>query len=351
MMIRLRAALDEALRGLRLRRRRALLTGVGIALAAAMLSAAVVVADGLGLGFGRSAKAADLPDLIVRFDNEPVSLVDQRIRSLPDVAGYATREELTNVGIAAGHDLRRDDAVAEVVSPSVPASPARRGYAVVSGHQLADRGSQILLEQAFAQSFQLTVGSTVFIRGLGPERVVGLVQAPDNVGYPLAKPRFYLSQPALDARFGPRSSPKVDYAEVWLRDPRSINEVLVQARSSSFGLRGLRFATKAGVRVLLDQAAGIVIDLLVALSVIALITAGAMLAASARAEVQRRLTIIGVQRALGAPRSQVTLAHATERCSSPLPPPWSGAAPGSWPPSVRRAICCRCSTSRCRRRR
>jgi ABC-type lipoprotein release transport system permease subunit len=311
-MIRLRAALDEALRGLRLRRRRALLTGAGIALAAAMLAAAVVVADGLGLGFGRSARAADLPDLIVRFNNEPVSLVDQRIRSLPDVAGYATREELTNVGIAAGHDLRRDDAVAEIVSPSVPASPPRRGYAVVSGHQLADRGSQVLLEQAFAQAFHLSVGSTVFVRGLGPERVVGLVQAPDNVGYPLAKPRFYLSQLALAARFGHQSDPKVDYAEVWLRNPRYLNEVLVQARASSFGLRGLRFATKAGVRVLLDQAAGIVIDLLVALSLIALITAGAMLAASARAEVQRRLTIIGVQRALGAPRSQVTLAHATE---------------------------------------
>ena len=46
--------------------------------------------------------------------------------------------------------------------------------------------------------------------------------------------------------------------------------------------------------MLLDQAAGIVIDLLVALSLIALATAGAMLAASAHAEVQRRLRTIGV---------------------------------------------------------
>ena len=63
----------------------------------------------------------------------------------------------------------------------------------------------------------------------------------------------------------------------------------MQARASSFGLHDIRFATRSGVRVLLDQAAGIVIDLLVALSLIALVTAGVMLAASARAEVQRRL--------------------------------------------------------------
>ena len=49
-----------------------------------------------------------------------------------------------------------------------------------------------------------------------------------------------------------------------------------------------------------------------ALSLIALATAGAMLAASARAEVQRRLGTIGVQRAVGAPRGYVTLVHALE---------------------------------------
>ena len=55
-------------RGLSLRRRRAVLSAVGIALAAAMLSAALVIADGLGRGFDRAARAADLPDLLVRFD-------------------------------------------------------------------------------------------------------------------------------------------------------------------------------------------------------------------------------------------------------------------------------------------
>lgn len=87
------AALADARRGLRVRRRRSTLTALGIALAASMLAAAVVVSDGLGRGFDRAARAADLPDVIVRFDPQPVSLVDQRIRALPDIAGYATRFE------------------------------------------------------------------------------------------------------------------------------------------------------------------------------------------------------------------------------------------------------------------
>jgi ABC-type lipoprotein release transport system permease subunit len=104
----------------------------------------------------------------------------------------------------------------------------------------------------------------------------------------------------------------VNLAEIWLRDPRYLNEVLVQARFTSFGLHDIRFETQPGLRVLLDQAAGIVIDLLVALSVIALVTAGVMLAASARAEVQRRLGAIGVRRAVGATRLHETLAQGIE---------------------------------------
>ena len=322
----LRAAFADARRGLRLRRRRALLTAVGIALAAAMLSAAVVVADGLGLGFERSARAANLPDVIVRFSSQSTSLVAQRIRALPDVAAYATRTELDQVAIAAaGRGHQRGDAVAEVLGPT---RPGYRGYAVVAGRDLAPRGSEVLVEQAFAQAWNLHVGSTLYVRDLGPERVVGLVQAPDNVGFPLAKPRFYLSQAALEARFGPQHDPQVNYAEVWLRDPRYLDQVLVAARGSSFGLRELRFATRSGVRVLLNQAAGIVIDLLVALSLIALATAGAMLAASARAEVQRRLATIGVQRAVGAARGQVALAHALEALLVAAPAAAVGCAAG-----------------------
>jgi ABC-type antimicrobial peptide transport system permease subunit len=302
------SALGEARRGLIPRRRRSVLAAVGIALAASMLAAAVVVGDGLGDGFDRAARAADLPDVIVRFTDEPRAVVARRILALPDVAGYATRTELTNVGIGApGAGHRRGDAVAEVVG-----SGTRRGYAVVDGHDLTPTGNQVLVEKAFAESWGLRPGATMYVRGLGPERVVGLVEAPDNVGFPLAKPRFYVARSAIDARFGAERDPRVNYAEIWARDPHHLDELLVQARSSSFGLRDIRFATRSGVRVLLDQAAGIVIDLLVALSIIALVTAGAMLAASARAEVQRRLGTIGVQRAVGASGGYVTLVHALQ---------------------------------------
>ncbi|MDQ6775911.1 MAG: ABC transporter permease, partial [Actinomycetota bacterium] len=312
-MTALTAALAEARTGLRLRRRGALLTGMGIALAAAMLSAAVVVGVGLGGGFDRSARAAGLPDIIVRFNPESASLVDQRIRALPDVAAYSTRRELLNVAVAA-NGQRRGDSVADVVSGF-----GRPGYAVVAGRDLAPTGSQVLLELGFAQAWHVRLGSTFFVDGLGPQRVVGFTEAPDNVGFPLAKPRFYLSRRAIEARFGRDSNPQVNLAEIWLRDPRYLNTVLVQARGTSFGLHNIQFATRSGVRVLLDQAAGIVIDLLVALSIIALVTASVMLAASARAEVQRRLGAIGVRRAVGASREHIALAQGLEAMLIALP--------------------------------
>jgi ABC-type antimicrobial peptide transport system permease subunit len=169
-----------------------------------------------------------------------------------------------------------------------------------------------MVEKAFADSWGIRLGDSFYVHGLGSLRVVGLVEAPDNVGYPLAKPRFYVSRGFIVQRFGRDANPHVNLAEIWLRNPAYLNEVLVQARETSFGLASISYSTRAGVRILLDQAAGIVIDLLVALSIIALVTAGVMLAASARAEVQRRLAAFGVRRALGSTRGFVTLTQAVE---------------------------------------
>jgi predicted lysophospholipase L1 biosynthesis ABC-type transport system permease subunit len=328
----LRLVLAEARRGAAARRRRALLAGVGIALAAAMLSAAIVVADGLGLGFPRAVRAADLPNVIVRFNPEPLSEVARRIRALPDVARYATRTEINDLSVAArGHSA--GGATAEVVGAGRAGGVGgaeSRGYAVVAGHDLSRTGSEVLVEKAWADSWGLVPGDTLEIGGLGPERIAGLAEAPDNVGYPLAAPRFYLARTALQARFGARAlSSRVNYAEIWVRNPRYLNDLLVQARATSFGLRDIRFATRASVRVLVHQAAGIVIDLLVALSLIALVTAGAMLAASARAEVQRRLQTIGVQRAIGASAGHVTGIHALEAALIAVPAAALGCAAGT----------------------
>jgi ABC-type antimicrobial peptide transport system permease subunit len=303
----------EALLALRLRRRRVLLSAIGIALAAAMLSAAIVIADGLGRGFTRAVRTADMGDMIVRFDPEPASEAAQRIRALPDLAGFALRQEVTNVTLSYGRH-QTTVAVGEVLSARI-----RQGYAVVAGHNLGRRQQGILIEPGLASAWHVRVGASIDIAGLGPRRVVGLAEGPDDVGYPLAAARFYIRRAALEQRGRRYPSPQIDFAEIWLRNPRYVNEVLVQARDESFGLRHLQFATRGGVQVLINQAAGIVIDLLVALSAIALATAAVLLAASARAEVQRRMRSIGIRRAVGATRGHVAVAQALETAIVAVP--------------------------------
>jgi hypothetical protein len=287
-----------------------------------MLVAALVVSDSLGFGFDRAARAADLPDVIVRFNPQRSSRVAQRIAALPDVASYTLRQEASNIGLEAAQDFADNGAV-EIVGPG------RRGYAIVAGRDVSNRPGEIVVERGLAAAWHLQLGGTLDVDGLGSQRIVGFSESPDNVSYPLAVPRVYVSRAALAARFGSPPDPRVNLAEIWLRDPRYLDAVLVQARATSYGLHGLRFVTRSGVRVLLDQAAGIVIDLLVALSLIALATASVMLAASARAEVQRRLPAIGVRRAVGAARGYLAAVQALEALFVAAPAATLGALGGA----------------------
>ena len=279
-----------------------------------MLVAALVVSDSLGFGFDRAARAADLPDIIVRFNPQSAGRVAQRIAALPDIAAYTVRTEVTNVGLDTADEFASNGAV-EVIPQG------RRGYAIVAGRDVTGPG-KVVVERGLANAWHLRLGGALDIDGLGTERILGFSQSPDNVSYPLAVPRVYVSQRGI----GPLAA---NLAEIWLRDPRNLDEVLVQARATSYGLRGLRFVTRSGVRVLLDQAAGIVIDLLVALSLIALATASVMLAASARAEVQRRLGAIGVRRAVGASRGHLVLTQALEALFVAAPAATLGAIGGA----------------------
>jgi ABC-type antimicrobial peptide transport system permease subunit len=311
------SALAEARLGLRLRRRRAVLTALGIGLAAAMLAAALVVGDSLGGGFGRASAAAHLADVIVRFDPQPPDRVAQRIEQLPDLKTFSLRQEVTSVELDGnGHDA--SNGVAQVIGEGT------RGYAIVGGRDLSGRRGEVVVDRGFADAWGLRLGATLAVSGLAPQRIVGFAEEPDNVAYPLASPQIYLSQAALGD-----PDPRVNEAQIWLRDPRYLDEVLVQARAISYGVHGMRFITRSGVRVLLDQAAGIVIDLLVALSVIALATAGVMLAASAGAEVQRRLDAIGINRAVGASRLHVTLMQTFEALLVALPAATAGTVAGA----------------------
>ena len=83
------------------------------------------------------------------------------------------------------------------------------------------------------------------------------------------------------------------------------------------------------MQVLLSQAAGIVISLLVAFSLVALVAAGTMLAAGAHADVQRRLSAFGVQRAIGFTPGRIAALQAAEAVLVAVPAALAGLAIGT----------------------
>jgi ABC-type antimicrobial peptide transport system permease subunit len=275
--------------------RRSLLAA-GIVLAASLVcGTALTAAVSLSGGFNRAAERADLPDLIVRFRGRPRAEVEERLGALPNVETAQYRTEFGRAFLAGGSGSSERGAVHFV-------GPGRRGYAIVSGRDLAGP-DETVIEAGVAREWDVGVGDRMSV-GRGSLRVVGIALSPDNVAFPLASvPRIYVSRDAFRGL-------GVDLALVWLADRSRADVTLAQARAVSFGLEDIRFVTRDGVRVLMGQAAGIVIALLVAFSLVAVGTAGIMLGASARSEVARRLPSIGVQRAVGFSRRRVTLEQA-----------------------------------------
>jgi hypothetical protein len=301
-----------ALAGLRARRFRTLLAAVGVLAASLVVGTAATVGYGLATGFERAAAQADLPDIIARFDDEPVDTLDARVRALPNLAARSYRWERTNVGIEANGHFTGRGALQLVLG-------GRRGYQILDGRDLAGP-DDIVVEQGLARQWNLHVGDTV---RTGPRvrRLVGIASSPDNVAYPLAAARVYALDRDRDA------NPNI--ALLWLNDRSKADVTLTQARSVSFGLGRLEFVTREGVRVLLSQAAGIVISLLVAFSLVALVAAGTMLAAGAAADVQRRLSAFGVQRALGFSPGRIAGLQAVEALLLAVPAAAAGIALGA----------------------
>jgi ABC-type antimicrobial peptide transport system permease subunit len=278
----------------RARPRRAIGSAVGIAAAALVLGLALRVGIALDGGFDRTAKRADLPTLIVRFDRRRPADIERRIRALPNLDGAALRYEATDVPMRTrGHRTPRG--AVQVVSPG------RRGYAVVSGRDVRSDGREVVIERGLAREWGIGPGDRLRVGDLGRMRVVGVAVAPDNVAFPVATAaRVYVSRDGLAARFGgsPGRVP-VNEALVWARDPRRTDVLLTQARVAAAGLRDVRLLTRDGVRALLDRAAGLVVALLVVFSGVAVALSATLLWAGTRAELLRRLPAIGLQRALG----------------------------------------------------
>ena len=133
-----------------------------------------------------------------------------------------------------------------------------------------------------AREWGVHVGDRITAGFLGSVRVVGIAVAPDNVAFPLSSvPHVYVSNAWIErlARLAPGRQFFVNEALIWANDPTAVDVLLQQARATSTGIANVRFLTRSGVRVLIDSAAGIVIALLVAFSLVALAAAGVMLAA------------------------------------------------------------------------
>ena len=301
----MRAVLADALAGLRARRGRTALAGAGVFGASLLLGVVATAAYALATGFDRAADRADLPSVIVRFDDEDRGAVDKRVRALPNLAARAYRTEITRVRLQArGRDV--DEGVVHIVGGG------RRGYAIVEGRDLGGRGDEAVIEAGLAREWGLGPGDRLNVGRLGQVRVAGVALSPDNVAFPLVRTaRVYLSRSGLVRRFG-GGEPRINVALLWARDESRTDVLLSQARASAGGLSSLRLTTRAGVRALVEQGAGLVVALLVAFALVAAGLAGVLLAAGARSDVQRRLPVIGVRRALGAPPSAVVALHAAE---------------------------------------
>ncbi|HEX5620779.1 MAG TPA: FtsX-like permease family protein [Solirubrobacteraceae bacterium] len=304
-----------ALAGLRARRSRTLLAAVGVLAASLVVGTAATVGYGLATGFARAADRADLPDVIARFDDERRETLDERVRALPNLAARSYRWERNGVPLGANGHFTHQGAIQLLLG-------GRRGYEVIAGRDLSGRPGEVVAEQGLARAWDLEVGDTIHVGRAGDLRLVGIASSPDNVAFPLARAaRVYLTDVDADA--------PANIALLWLNDRSKADVTLTQARSVSFGLGRLEFVTREGVRVLLSQAAGIVISLLVAFSLVALVAAGTMLAAGAHADVQRRLGAFGVQRALGFTPARIAALQAVEAAVVAVPAAALGIAIGA----------------------
>lgn len=278
---------------LRARPGRAVLTAAGIVAAALVLGVALTVALGLATGFDRAAERADLPSVVARFDEEDRDDVDDRVRGLPNLAARSYRYEITRVPLRSGA-RRTGEGVIHIVGPG------RRGYAVVEGRDVGDAPGEIVIEQGLAREWDLAPGDTLDVGRAGSLDVVGVAVAPDNVAFPLARTaRIYVSEEGVLADAPPGAGVPVNLVLLWAADEDRSDVLLSFARQSAYGLSSVRFLTRDGLQALVEQAAGIVVSLLVAFALIACALAGVLLAAGAHSEVQRRLAQLGVQRALG----------------------------------------------------
>ena len=287
----------------------------GIVAAGLVAGAVVAVAYGLSTGFERAARGADLPDVTARFAPQRIDDLDERVRALPNLQARSYRYEIDDIPLR-GPGGATDEGRLELLLGG------RRGYDIVEGRDLGEREGEVVVERGVAEALEVGPGDTLEVGPAGPLPVVGVAVSPDNVAFPLAKTAKIYVEPfdeAVDA----------NVALLWVNDRERTDITLASARTVAFGLGDLRFLTREGVAVTIDQAAGVVIALLVAFALVALIAAGTMLAAGAHADVQRSLPALGVRRALGFTPGGVVAQHAWAALRIAAPAGAAGVAVGA----------------------
>jgi ABC-type lipoprotein release transport system permease subunit len=297
----------------RVHRGRQLLALLGVIAAAAMVGASVTIAATLSGGFERTSQRADLPDVLATFSPQQRARVGHVVSQLANVGGASYVLQEPGVHVTAGGNYEGHAKLFGV-------GPGRHGYAVVAGHDL-DGPGQAVVEAGFARAWKLHVGERIGVQfARGEElRVVGIAVPPDTVAFPLTNgPRVYTDYEDA-VRIDGVAPGLVNGVDLWLVDPRLVDVTLAQARSASFGVAGLQLVTRTGLKLLIGQAAGIVIAVVVAFSLIALLVACVMLSAAAAAEVQRRLAAVGLLRAVGVSARTLVAAAAVEATAFALP--------------------------------
>jgi ABC-type antimicrobial peptide transport system permease subunit len=288
-----------------------------------MVGASITIAGTLNGGFDRTAQRAGLPDVLATFSPLPraqVARVVSRLANIRD-ASYVLQHagaQISAVGNYTDH------------GKLYGISPGRHGYVIVAGHDI-DGPGEAVIEIGLARDWKLQLGQYINVRYNGglPLRIVGMVVPPDTVAFPLTKgPRVYADYEDVRRIEGVPPG-YVSGVDLWLADPRLVDVTLAQARSASFGVAGLQLVTRSGLKLLIGQAAGIVIAVVVAFSLIALLVACVMLSASAAAEVQRRLTAVGLLRAVGISARTLVAAAAVEATLFTLPAATLGVL-GGW---------------------
>jgi hypothetical protein len=231
--------LAAAARRLRAGGRRSILSAVGIFLAPPWPAWRSPCPSAWAPGFDRAAEAADLPDVIARFDGQPRERIDELVAALPNVRDRAYRVERNGVGLSA-NGRSTDRAALNLVEDG-----PRRGYAVVAGRDLDHRRGEVLVERGLADEWDLAVGDRVDLGRFGGMRIAGIAVAPDNVAFPLASAaRVYVSLAWLQD-LGIRGW-QVNQALIWTADPDRTDVTLQQARATTAGVDDLRFITRSG---------------------------------------------------------------------------------------------------------